>query len=220
MIIIWSIPYWQNTSHPNKCLIRESISLGYITTGKKRQLRLPFHTDFNKSSKNDCKRFSKLADLIVSLETNHLKFAWIIHMRLFRWFSGLVAYIAYVTEQTDQTINRIYNKPTIKYPTQSDINWFLAGIKPNASHLLELVATATVMFVLIYCSARCLPKYYKDWPALRECNINLIIHFDLRICKTWSQILTIAGLEAKVSNMFCMRYLSSDVLADFSWHLQ
>ncbi len=94
------------------------------------------------------------------------------------------------------------NRSDNKLPTQSGINWFLAGInKPNASHLLELVATATVMFVLIYCSARCLPKYYKDWPALRECNINLIIHFDLRICETRSQILTIAGLEASVKNV-------------------
>lgn len=37
--------------------------------------------------------------------------------------------------------------------TQTGINWFSAGInKPNASCLLEPVATAIVMFVLIYCS--------------------------------------------------------------------
>lgn len=69
-------------------------------------------------------------------------------------------------------------------PTQSGINWFLAGInKQNASHLLEPVAMATVMFVLIYCSAHCLPKYYQDWLALKAWNINLIMHFDLRICE-------------------------------------
>lgn len=95
------------------------------------------------------------------------------------------------------------------------INWFSAGInKPNASCLLEPVATAIVMFVLIYCSlsAHCLPKFYK---GLASCE-GTKHSYDLRICETRGQILMKAILKAEVLNVFCMRYLSTDVLADFS----
>lgn len=77
----------------------------------------------------------------------------------------------------------------------------LAGTnKPNASHLLELVATAIVMFLLIYCSAHCLPKYHNDWLAVRVWNI--LMHFDSHY-KTPGQLLMTAVLKAEVSNFAC-----------------